>query len=620
MQNRYPLWRYCVLGILLVLGVIYAIPNLYPEDPVVQISASDTSIQVNEQTRADVINALNEAHIVNQSVQMDLIGLIIRFPNTDAQLQAQDVLKAALGNHYTVALNLAPSTPQWLINLGATPMKQGLDLRGGIHFLLQVDIDTVLHRHLENMLKNMAQTLRESEIRYLNLLIDKNALNIQFRDANTLSSAYHVLQRSFPDWHLTQKNNLAGHFLRATLSSEEKSRIRQNTIEQTMTILRNRVNELGVGEAVVQQQGASRVLVDLPGIQDAARAQQILGGTATLEFRLVDSQHDAQIAEKSGVPLGSKLYHIDGQPILLKRQVVLNGESITSATSSFDQQSGSPSVEIQLGGGGENLFARITRANIGQRMGIVIIEPKSQSKLVDGKVVVTTHKEERVISAPVINSALFNNFQITGLQNIDEARNLALLLRAGALPTTIYPVEEKIVGPTLGKENIERSLVSLEVGMGIILLIMIIYYRLFGVIANIALLFNLILLIACLSIIDTTLTLPGIAGIVLTIGMAVDTNVIIYERIREELRHGMGPQAAIFAGYGRAWAAILDANITTFIVAIILFTIGTGPIKGFAITLSIGLLTSMLTGIYLTRAIVNIIYGHRTVKKLSIGI
>jgi preprotein translocase subunit SecD len=506
------------------------------------------------------------------------------------------------------------------VAIGATPMKQGLDLRGGIHFLLQVDIDSVMHRHLESTLKNMGQSLREAEIRYSRLMIEKNAMVIRFRTPGAVDSAYHQLQHNYPNLHFSLRKNSHGNILRVTLSSAEKTEVRKNTLDQTMTILRNRVNELGVGEAVVQQQGSSRVSVDLPGMQDAARAKQILGGTATLEFRLVDSQHDPLDAEKVGAPIGSKLYYIDSQPILLKRQVVLNGESITSAVASYDQQSGSPSVDIQLGGGGESLFTRITRANIGQRMGIVIIEPKTESKLIHGKVVVTTHKEERVISAPVIQSALPSNFQITGLQDPNEARNLALLLRAGSLPTTIYPVEEKIVGPTLGKENIQHGLTSLEVGMGIILLIMIIYYRVFGIIADIALFFNLILLVAALSIIDAILTLPGIAGIVLTIGMAVDANVLIYERIREELRLGVVPQAAIFAGYSRAFATILDANITTFIVAIILFVIGTGPIKGFAITLSIGLLTSMLTGIYLTRGIVNLLYGRRTVKKLSIGI
>lgn len=620
MQNRYPLWRYFLLGFILLIGIIYAVPNLYPENPVVQISTVNSSITLDNGTESTIQNALKAADIPFQSIQKQPSGLLVIFSNTDYQQKAQDVIKATLGDNFTVAQNLASATPKWLANIGAEPMKQGLDLRGGVHLLLQVDIDSVLRRSLESKLKNMAQTLRESNVRYLSLALDKNAMLIRFRTPDELNNARHLLQNTFPEWHFVPKNNSTGHFLRVTISNTERSDIRQNTLEQTMTILRNRVNELGVGEAVVQQQGATRVLVDLPGIQDAARAKQILGGTASLEFHLVDGEHDPQVALHAGTPAGSKLYSIDGQPILLKRQVVLNGDSIASAVSNFDQQSGSPSVDIQLGGGGESLFTRITRANIGQRMGIVIIEPKTKVTLVNGKIVTTTRKEERVISAPVIQSALPSNFQITGLRDVEEARNLSLLLRAGALPTTIYPVEEKTVGPTLGKENIQRGLISLEVGMGIILLVMLVYYRVFGIIANIALFFNLILMVACLSILGSTLTLPGIAGIVLTIGMAVDANVLIYERIREELRNGVSHQTAIFAGYERAWATILDANITTFIVAIILFSIGTGPIKGFAITLSIGLLTSMLTGIFLTRAIVNLIYGSRTVKKLSIGI
>ena len=409
--------------------------------------------------------------------------------------------------------------------------------------------------------------------------------------------------------------------LLATLSPVELNLIRQNTIEQTMGILRNRVNELGVGEAVVQQQGSTRVAVDLPGIQDAARAKQILGGTATLQFHLVDQESDALIAKRTGaVPVGSKLYMMDGQPILLKRQVVLSGDSITSAGSTFDQQSATPAVQIQLGGGGESFFTKMTRENIGKRMAIVFVETKTSMEKEGDVTKRVTKREERVISAPVIQSALGSNFQITGLVGNKEAANLALLLRAGALPAAIYTVEERTVGPSLGKENIRRGIVSLEVGMGLILILMLAYYQFFGVVANIALLLNLILLCALLSMIGATLTLPGIAGIVLTVGMAVDANVLIYERIREELRHGMSPQAAIYAGYDRAFATILDANITTFIVAVVLFSIGTGAVRGFAVTLSLGLITSMLTGLTYTRAIVNWFYGSRNVRKLSIGI
>jgi len=462
--------------------------------------------------------------------------------------------------------------------------------------------------------------LRSENIRYAGIRHSKgNDVVIKFRNDQSLEDAYFEIKQKFPNLVLTKLKKQDRVI--ASLPPSELNTIRQNTIEQTMSILRNRVNELGVGEAIVQQQGATRVAVDLPGIQDATRAKQILGGTATLEFHMVDSANDASVALQTGIiPVGTKLYSIDGRPILLKRQVILSGDSITSAISSFDQQSASPAVHIQLGGGGESLFTKTTRANIGKRMAIVFVETKTSAKTIDGKQKIVTKKEERVISDAVIQSALGNNFQITGLKDSKEAQNLALLLRAGALPAAIYTVEERTVGPSLGKENIRRGVVSLEVGMGLVLIVMILYYRLFGLVANIALLFNLILLVALLSIIDATLTLPGIAGIVLTVGMAVDANVLIYERIREELRNGLSPQAAIYAGYDRAFATIVDANVTTLIVGIVLFAIGTGPVKGFAVTLSIGLLTSMLTGITFTRAIINLIYGSRNVKKLSIGI
>lgn len=525
-----------------------------------------------------------------------------------------------MGSQYTVALNLAPSTPRWLDSIRAAPMKQGLDLRGGVHFLLEVDIDSVISRRYEGIMKNISQELRELGIRYTGIrYIADKGVNLRFRDSESLDNAYLGLKEKIPD--LIFVRNKTGNEILVSISPIELNKMRQNTIEQTMSILRNRVNELGVGEAVVQQQGATRVAVDLPGIQDAARAKQILGGTATLQFYLVDQDNDPQIAKQTGaIPVNDKLLMMEGRPILLKRQVVLSGDSITSAVSSYDQQSATPAVQIQLGGGGESLFTKVTRENIGKRMAIVYVETKNTIQTVNGEEKRVTHREERVISAPVIQNALGNNFQITGLADSKEASNLALLLRAGALPAAIYPIEERTVGPTLGKENIRRGIVSLQVGMGLILILMLIYYRFFGLIANIALLLNLVLLCALLSLIDATLTLPGIAGIVLTVGMAVDANVLIYERIREELRHGLSPQAAISAGYDRAFATILDANVTTLIVAIILFAVGTGPVRGFAVTLSLGLLTSMLTGITYTRGIVNWYYGGRVVKKLSIGI
>jgi preprotein translocase subunit SecD len=618
MQNKYPLWKNIILVFIAVIGLIYAIPNLYTENPVVQIS-SDATID-DEALKTQIEEALTKAQLPYKTIITQEQGLEVVFASTDTQLQAQDVIKNSLGNEYTVALNLAPSTPDWLARIYAGPMKQGLDLRGGVHFLLEVDVDSVISRRYEGIMKNIGQEMREIGVRYsgIRYVADKG-VELRFRDEQSMNQALTELKQKMPGVLFTN-SKIPNSFL-ASISPDELNTIRQNTIEQTMSILRNRVNELGVGEAVVQQQGGTRVAVDLPGIQDAARAKQILGGTATLQFYLVDQENDPVIAKQTGVvPVSDKLYLMENSPILLKRQVVLSGDSITSAVSSFDQQSATPAVQIQLGGGGESFFTKVTRENIGKRMAIVYVETKNSIQNVNGVEKRVTHRDERVISAPVIQNALGSSFQITGLTDNKEASNLALLLRAGALPAAIYPIEERTVGPTLGKENIHRGVVSLEVGMGLILILMLVYYRVFGLIANFALLLNLILLVALLSIIDATLTLPGIAGIVLTVGMAVDANVLIYERIREELRHGLSPQAAIHAGYERAFATILDANVTTFIVAIILFAVGTGPVRGFAVTLSLGLLTSMITGITYTRAIVNWWYGGRSVKKLSIGI
>lgn len=618
MQNKYPLWKNLMLILVTVIGLIYAIPNLYSEDPVVQVS-TQTSIQP-QAIEQKVRSLLAQAKLSYENIKLTDDGIEVRFSTTDAQLLARDVIHHGLGKDYTVALNLSASTPNWLTRIGAEPMKQGLDLRGGVHFLLEIDIESVINRRYEGLMKSISQDLREAGIRYAGLrYVTDKGIDIRFRSLQAMEDAATEIKQKLPGVNLIKSK--ATERLTAELTPSELNSIRQHTIEQTMSILRNRVNELGVGEAVVQQQGATRVAVDLPGIQDAARAKQILGGTATLQFHLVDQDNDPLLAKQTGaVPMNSKLYKMDEQPILLKRQVVLSGDSITSAVSSFDQQSATPAVQIQLGGGGESFFTKVTRENIGKRMAIVFVETKTTLELRDNTEKPVTHREERVISAPVIQSALGNNFQITGLSDSKEASNLALLLRAGALPAAIYPIEERTVGPSLGKENIRRGMISLEVGMGLILIVMLGYYRFFGLVANVVLLLNLILLCALLSMIGATLTLPGIAGIVLTVGMAVDANVLIYERIREELRHGLSPQAAIYAGYDRAFSTIVDANITTLIVGIVLFSIGTGPVRGFAVTLSIGLLTSMLTGVTFSRALVNLFYGGRNVKKLSIGI
>ena len=524
MQNKYPLWKNLLLILIAVIGFIYAIPNLYTENPVVQI-ASDT-LGDKDALKSQVEELLKKDKINFKAVTEENEGIVVIFSSTDSQLLARDVLKNSLGSQYTVALNLAPSTPKWLDAIHASPMKQGLDLRGGVHFLLEVDVESVISRRYEGLMKNIGQELRQIGVRYsgIRYIADKG-IDLRFRDEESMEKALAELKQKMPE--LVFAKTKVNNEVLGSISPAELNTIRQNTIEQTMSILRNRVNELGVGEAVVQQQGSTRVAVDLPGIQDAARARQILGGTATLQFYLVDQENDPQIAKQTGaVPVNDKLYMMDNHPILLKRMVVLSGDSITSAVSSFDQQTATPAVQIQLGGGGESLFTKITRENIGKRMAIVYVETKNTMQTVNGVEKRVTHREERVISAPVIQNALGNNFQITGLTDVKEASNLALLLRAGALPAAIYPIEERTVGPTLGKENIRRGVVSLEVGMGLILILMLVYYRLFGLIANIALMLNLVLLCALLSIIDATLTLPGIAGIVLTVGMAVDANVL----------------------------------------------------------------------------------------------
>ena len=618
MQNKYPLWKNIALFVVAVLGLIYSIPNLYSDDPAVQIS-SETTVDT-EQLKQDVIDILDRAHIEYDRINESNERVEVRFNSTDTQLLASDLIKKELGAGYTVALNLVPATPNWLSRIGAVPMKQGLDLRGGVHFLLEVDVESVVKRRYEGLMKNLGQDLRELGVRYSGIrYISNKGVEVRFRTPDAMLNALSELKNNYSGTVFTKSPET--NLFTIALTPTELNSIRQSTIEQTMSILRNRVNELGIGEAVVQQQGAKRIAVDLPGIQDAARAQQILGGTATLEFHMVDQDNDPIVAKQTGaIPVNSKLYVMEGQPLLLKRQIILSGDAITSASSGFDQQTASSSVQIQLGGGGESLFIKTTRDNIGKRMAIVFVETKATLQKINGEEKRATHREERVISVAVIQNALGNNFQITGLTDSKEASNLALLLRAGALPSVIYPVEERTVGPSLGKENIHRGLVSLEVGMGLILLVMLVYYRFFGLVADRGLFLNLILLSALLSIIGATLTLPGIAGFVLTVGMAVDANVLIYERIREELRQGVSSQAALFAGYERAFATIVDANVTTFIVGVILFAIGTGPIRGFAVILCLGLVTSMLTSVTYTRAIVNWYYGGRNVKKLSIGI
>jgi preprotein translocase subunit SecD len=620
MLNKYPLWKNVLLLVLILLGFVYAAPNLFPEQPAVQISPTTAVANADMDTLQTKVNSLIKSvtiHPIREELAKQTI--LLRFNSTDTQLRAKDILSAALGDDYTVAVNLLSSTPHWMQAIGALPMKLGLDLRGGVHFALEVDIDNLIVQRMQGLSKSIAENLRQATIRYAELIPKEKQLDILFRDTMSLDKAKALLQRQFPAFEFTSSISANRNQLTAQWSSQGLNSLRQLAIEQTINTLRNRINELGVAEPIVQQQGNNRILVDLPGVQDIARAQQILGGTATIEFRLVDITNDPHAAQLGKLPPGSQLYQYQNQPVLLNKQVILSGSSITDAATSFDE-SGRSAVSISLGGGGEAYFHQITGENIGKPLAIVYVETKSRAKLVNGKITHIPHKVERIISIANIQTALPPNFQVTGLSNTQEALNLSLLLRAGALPAPIYVVEQRTIGPQLGAENIHKGIISIVVGFVLAIVFMAIYYGIFGVIADIALALNLVLLIALLSLLGMTLTLPGMAGIVLTVGMAVDANVLIFERIREELRNGVSPQASIHAGYDRALITIIDANVTTLIVALILFGVGTGSIKGFAVTLTIGLLTSMLTGIMVTRALINACYGGRPLKRLPIGI
>lgn len=615
--NRYSFWKYFILLIVVIGAFIYAAPNLYGEYPAVQIRGATTAL-VDDKTLESVNNALQQANIPYLDAQFQDQTLVVRFTSTDEQLKAKEVIQQVLGDSYLVALNLSPATPNWLKSIGAVPMKLGLDLRGGVHFLMQVDVDSVMKQRVEGDLRGIGQALRDERIRYTGITRKSdNQVNIQFRTQDALDNAYSFVMRHYNEFVWEKQDNLS---LQGSLSKTALIQARQETLEQAMNTLRNRVNELGVSEAIVQQQGESRVSVDLPGIQDTAEAKNILGKTATLEFHMVDAEHDALLAAREGMaPPDTKLYTYHDQPILLKNQIILRGSSIITATSGFGED-GRSNVAVRLNGAGESVFTKTTAENIGKPMAVVYVEVKSTPKMENGQQVISYQTERHIISVATIQSALGSNFQITGLTNQNEARTLALLLRAGALPAPVTIIEERQIGPTLGKQNIKMGVLSVEVGLALVVVFMALYYGVMGLIADLALIIDLVLIVAVLSMLGAVLTLPGIAGIVLTVGMAVDANVLIFERIREELRRGMGVQASIYAGYERAFITILDANITTLIVMMILFSLGSGMIKGIAITVTIGLLTSMFTAIFGTRALVNLIYGGRSVKRISIGI
>ena len=619
MMNQYPVWKYLLLIFILVVGVIYALPNLYGADPSLQISGSRNN-EVTAEVATRVSDALEAASIPVKKVEIMPERLLLRFNDTETQLKAVDYVKSTLGNGYIVALNLAPAIPGWLESFNALPMYLGLDLRGGVHFLMEVDMQAAVKQAIQRYSTEVRSQLREAKIRYAMLRAEEQGIRIMLRDEADRQQSRDLLDKEYPSLLIEDIDDTKNPGLLVKISDQEVREIEKFALQQNILTLRNRVNELGVAEPVITQQGASRIVVQLPGVQDTAAAKRILGATATLEYRAVDYEHDVQQAVAGKVPAGSRLYYErNGKPVLLKKAVIATGNQITNASSGLDQQNGSPMVNVSLDAKGGNSMLKFTKANVGKPMAVVFIENKTETSLVDGVPVKTTKNVEEVISVATIRGVFSNRFQTTGLDSPQEAHELALLLRSGALAAPIEIVEERTVGPSLGKDNIEQGFNSVIIGFIAVLVFMAVYYRVFGLVADIALALNLVMIVAILSMLQATLTLPGIAGIVLTVGMAVDANVLIFERIREELRNGNSPQASIQAGYEKAFSTIADANITTLIAAVVLLSYGTGAIKGFAVTLSIGIVTSMLTAILGTRAVINLIYGGRKrVQRLSI--
>jgi preprotein translocase subunit SecD len=622
MLNKYPLWKYLLVLFVVLLGLFYAAPNLYAPDPALQITGESSAQLIDGKTVSRALKALDEAGIEHFGETIDEQGrnALVRLRDSEQQLAAQARVSRALGDGFIVALNLAPTTPDWLSDYGAQPMKLGLDLSGGVHFKLEVDVDAAVERRMENYLNATKRALREERIRGFVTLDEKGGLEARFRSEELREKARSVVAENSPELTLDRVDQGDSWNLVASMSEQTRKEIADYAVGQNLTTLRNRVNELGVSEPLVQRQGQNRIVVELPGIQDTAEAKRILGKVANLEFRLV-ANLDAAPSEKQRFEYRSP--DRAGMTEWLERDVIITGERVSNAQSGFDQN-GMPNVSISLDGEGGTLMSRATRNNIKRRMGVLFIERKYRTRYEvqeDGSEVANKvpYDEKKLLTAPVIQSALGAQFQITGLDSPLEASELALMLRAGALAAPISFVEERTVGPSLGAENIRLGVKSVQYGLALVVLFMVVYYRVFGVAAVIALSCNLMLLVAFMSIIGATLTLPGIAGIVLTVGMAVDANVLIFSRIREEVRNGLSPQMAIHAGFERAVATILDANITTLIVAVILYAVGTGPVKGFAVTLSVGIVTSMFTAIMGTRALVNLVYGGRRVEKLSIG-
>jgi preprotein translocase subunit SecD len=609
-MNRYPLWKHLVIAVALLLGAIYTVPNFFGESPAVQVSAAKATARIDEALLGRADQALRRSNIVAAGAFLDASGIKIRFGETDTQLRAKDVLQSELGDDYVVALNLLSNSPRWMAQINALPMYLGLDLRGGVHFLLQVDMKGALTKAADRYAQDVRQVLRGGDVRYVGIQRDGQNVVVRFRDAAARDAASALLERQVPDLALRPEDTDQESRLVASLKPEVQKRIQDFALQQNITTLRNRVNELGVAEPIVQQSGADRVVVQLPGVQDTAKAKEILGRTASLEVRLVDEDKmdsaTLQAAIGGQVPFNTELlYDREATPYLLKKEVILTGDRISDAQPGFDGQTGEPAVHLTLDGRGATLFQQATRENVGRRIAMVLIEK--------GK--------GEIVTAPVVRQEIGGGrVQISGRMTTTEARDVALLLRAGALAAPMEIVEERTVGPSLGADNIQRGFHSTWIGFAVLSLFIIVYYSVFGVISVVALAVNLMLLVALLSMLQATLTLPGIAAIALTLGMAIDANVLINERIREELRHGTTPQAAISAGYERAWATILDSNITTLIAGVALFMFGTGPVRGFAVVHCLGILTSMFSAVFVSRGIVNLVFGsRRKLEKLPIG-
>jgi len=596
-----------LIGVALLIGVIYSLPNLFGESPAVQISSAKPTGKIDTALMAQVETALKQGSITYDAIFLDKNSIKVRFASPDIQIQAKDVIQKSLGANYVVALNLLSRSPSWLTGMGALPMYLGLDLRGGVHFLMQVDMKAALKQAMERYNNDFRTQLRENRVAYTGISLEGDAVQVKFSDAAEREKGRLEITKDFPDLTLKEEDSGTDKLILATLDLPAQKRIQDFALKQNIQTLHNRVNELGVAEPIIQQQGPDRVVVQLPGVQDTAKAKEILGRTATLEIRMVDEEHKASDAQQNGnVPFGTLLFNDRmGRPILVKKQVVLTGDYITDASPGLDQQSGGSVVHVNFDGRGARIFKQVTRENVGKRMAILLVE-KGQAE---------------VITAPVIQEEIGGGrVQITGMANVQEATDISLLLRAGALAAPMDIIEERTVGPSMGEENIKRGVHSTLWGFTAIAVMMVIYYLVFGTVSVLSLGVNLLLLVAVLSMLQATLTLPGLAAIALTLGMAIDANVLINERIREELRIGNSPQAAIQAGYERAFGTILDSNVTTLIVGVMLFSFGSGPVRGFAIVHVLGILTSMFSAVVVSRGLVNLIYGYRRkTGKLLIG-